>query len=341
MSDGTFTAYGDVPARVGVQAVAKALAHAEFENVVTKFAKVFPFEDNKGQVIRFRRKKPFAITTQSLTEGVAPAPTQYEQELVDFRIKQYGALYRVTDWVTDLHEDPVLDDIAELAGVQASHTRELVLWGYIRSGTQVILEGGAGSRAAIDAPISIDSINAAVNTLERNFADPITEMIKAGPNIGTEPIGHGWVGIGHVDMRFDFEDMDTFVPYYRYGSANNLKATSKYEIGAVRGSVRVFLAPHLPYFPNAGAAIGVTGMRSDNGVNVNVYPFVIFGRESYGAIPMKNLNSINLTVRKPRMGVMGDELGQTGAVAWKFWYTGGILNPLWIIRIEAAASELG
>lgn len=341
MSDGTFSAYGDIPARVGVQAVAKALAHAEFENVITKFAEVFPFEDNKGQIIRFRRKKPFAVTTQALTEGVMPAPTAYEQELVDFRIKQYGAIYRVTDWVVNLHEDPVLNDIAELGTVQASHTRELILWGYLRSGTQVFREGGALTRSVIQDPISIDSINAAVNLLERNFARPMTNMIKAGPNIGTEPIGHGWVGFGHVDQRVDFEDMDTFVPYYRYGSANNLKQVSPYEIGAVRGSVRVFLAPHLLYFPNAGDTIvNAPGMRSDNGVNVNVYPFVIVGKESYGAIPMKNMNSIDLAVRKPKMGTPGDELGQLAVVAWKFWYTGGILNPLWVVRIESAASTL-
>lgn len=336
-----FQTWGDIPSRVGVQAVGRALAHAEFENVVTKFAKIFPFSDNKGQVIRFRRRKPFAISTVPLVEGITPAPTAYEQEIVDFRIQQFGALYRVSDWVVDLHEDPILNDISEEAGVQATHTREFVMWGYVRSGTQVIYEGGVAGRDDIVAPISLESISAAVNLLERNMAKPVTEMIKAGPGIGTEPIGHGWVGLGHVDQRFDFEEMDSFVPYYRYGSANNLVQTSRYEIGAVRGNVRIFLAPHLVYFPNAGDAVGQTGMRSDNGTNVNVYPFVIFGRDAIGAIPMKGMNTTNLTVRRPTMGDDSDPLGQRATVAWKFWFTGGILNPRWIVRIEAAASALG
>lgn len=340
-----FQSWGDIPSRVGVQAVARALLHSEFENVVTKFAKIFPFTDNKGQVIRFRRRKPFAVSTTPLVEGITPAPTAYEQEIVDFRIRQYGALYRVSDWVVDLHEDPILNDIAEEAGIQAGHTREFVLWGYLRSGTQVIYEGGVAGRSNVAAPISLDSISAAVNLLERNMARPVTEMIKAGPGIGTEPIGHGWVGLGHVDQRFDFEEMDSFVPYYRYGSANNLSQTSKYEIGAVRGNVRIFLAPHLVYWPNAGAEVGVgdpaEGMRSDNGANANVYPFVIFGREAFGAIPMKGMNTTNLVVRRPQMGDDSDPLGQRSTVAWKFWFTGGILNPRWVVRIEAAATALG
>lgn len=339
-----FQSYGDIDARVGVQAVAKALSNAEFEDVITKFARVFEFKDNKGQVIRFRRIKPFKVTTQPLVEGITPAPTAFDHEFVDFRVRQYGAVYRVSDWVVDMHEDPILNDLAHEAGVQARHTREFVMWGYLRAGTQVLYAGGAASRADVADPIDIDTISAAVNLLERNMAKPIVDVVKPGVRIATEPVGSGYVGLGHVDQRFDFEEMDTFVPIYRYGSANNLKQSTPYEIGAVRGSVRVILAPHLSYWPNAGAAVGsgndADGMRSDNGVNANVYPFVIFGKEAFGAIPMKGMNTINLHVRKPQMGDSADPLGQRATVAWKFYFAGGILNPRWVVRTESASVAL-
>ena len=338
MSTQAFQSYGDIPARVGVQAVGKLLAHAEFENVVTKFATIFPFKDNKGQVIRFRRLVPNVISTKPLVEGVTPPSKAVRSEIVDFRIKQYGAVYRFSDWVDTLHEENISSEIVELAGVEASHVREFVLWGYLRSGTQVFRAGGAATRAQIDSVFSISTVDAATNLLRRNFAREVTEMVNATPNVGTEPIGAGFLAFGHIDLWHDIYEMDTFVPTYRYGDAR--KATSNYEIGSLRGNVRVLLAPHLPYWPDAGETVAnAPGMRSDNNVRANVYPLVIVGREAYGAIPLKGMNSVGLTAKKAEP-TDSDPLAQRHFVAWKYWFTGGILNQRWLVRIETAASEL-
>lgn len=334
---GTFTAYGDVPARVGVYPEAELLANIEYDLLLENFAKIFTLPKNKGPVIRFRRLKPFALTTVPLTEGVQPAPTQFEDEIVDFRVKQYGAVYRYSDWVGDIHEENIPEDIMREASKQAFRTKELISWGYLRAGTQVIYSGGVTARADVADPITLAAIDGAVNVLKRNYGKMLTRKLAAGPNIGTEPIGRSYIGFGHIDQEFDFLEMDTFVPYYRYGKES---VVSDYEIGAVR-NVRIMLATHLTYFPNAGDSVAggqpAEGMRSDNGVNANVYPFVIVAEDAFATIPLRGMEAVKVNhfPPKPRYG---DTLGQIGELGWKYWYTGGILNQRWVVRVESAAT---
>ena len=50
------TTFGDISPRVGVHAVAKMLAHAQPQIVISKFAQATPMPANKGQTIKEHRK---------------------------------------------------------------------------------------------------------------------------------------------------------------------------------------------------------------------------------------------------------------------------------------------
>lgn len=339
----TFQSYADLNKRVGVYAVKKLLDHARDEAVILPFAEVFNLPERNSPIVRFRRLVPNIVSTQPLTEGVTPAPKGIKDEIIDFQVRQYGALYRLTDWILTLHEEDIVRDVTELAKEEAILVRELVMWGLVTSGTQVLYCGAnATSRATVSGPINLPAVQEALRVLQVNGAKKNHEIISASEKIGTEPVAAAFTGVGHIDLENDFYTMNGFVPYWNYP---NQQPVSPREIGSLAQGLRVLLARHLTYFPNAGADTGsgddAEGMRTDGapGGPCNVYPFVVFGKGAIGAIPLRGLKSMDFKVNKAPDD-SNDPLGQRPYARWKFWFTGGILNNAWIVRIECAASEL-
>ena len=67
------------------------------------------------------------------------------------------------------------------------------------------------------------------------------------------------------------------------------------------------------------------------------------GQHAFGHIALKGNKdaggAIKPMVRNPGKPEKGDELGQTGSVAWKTFYVAKILNDLWMVRLECTALE--
>lgn len=332
----TFTSYGDVSPRVGIYAVAKMLARVEPILVLEKFALVTPLPKNKGEVVKWRRIRPLAVSTTSLTEGVTPPPAQLVYDTISTNIAEFGGWIQSTDKVEDLHEDRVLDDAMTALADQAASTKEEILWGILRGGTAVLYSNGT-TRVGLNTPVDFDLIRSAYNTLKRNHAKKITKRLAAGPNIATEPVNSSFVCFAHVDQERDFREMDSFVPVERYGTLKPLD--EEWEIGKVE-EVRIILSPQLIPFLGAGASVTGTGMRSDGGVACDVYTAVIVAEGAYGTVPLKGVSSVEMVVVNAKMGTPGDMLGQRNGVAWKMWYQAVRLNEQWMIRIESAATAL-
>jgi len=325
--------YGDISTRVGVVAVAKFLAHAQNELFLEQYAMQEMIPQNKGQTLKWKRAVPLAVSPVALTEGVTKAPKMYEDEEVSVSISQYGEYLGLTDVIQDTHEDPVLNKMTEVLGQNAGATKELILWNTISAGTQVIFANGS-ARADVNTPITSDDCRAAVRQLKQNRAKKITKRIPASTDVATESVNAGFIYFGNVAQQRDFEEMDGFVPVYRYSQFSPI---SEYEIGAVaNGEVRVVLTNHA--VPDYGAGSATTNGMLNNGTAVDVYLGVIFGQDAFGSASLKGKNSANLTVINPKPTVE-DPHGQRGAVSWKFWFAALILNQNWIVRIEAACTD--
>jgi N4-gp56 family major capsid protein len=326
--------YGDISPRVGIYAVANMLAYADTQIVLDKFAKVEAVPKNKGLTVRFRRPVPFEVNPTALIEGVTPAPQALEYEDVQTSLAQYGAWVPFTDVIVDTHEDPNLKVMSELCGKQAAETKELILWNEIRGGTQVFFTDGS-ARTAVATPVAINDIRAVVRQLKRNHCKKLTKILKASPNIATQPINASYVAVCHTDLEADIRALTGFVSVEAYGSGAPIHAN---EFGAV-GEVRFISSPMLEPFRGAGAT-GTSGMLV-TGTRADVYPIIIFGEDAYGSTPLKGMDSATIAVMNPKMAASyEDPLGQRGFVAWKMWYSSVRLNEQWMARIESACSAL-
>lgn len=328
------TKYQDISPRTQVYAEAKMLAHAEPILILNKLGQTKPIPQNKSQTIKFRRPKPFAPATTPLTEGVAPDSQKMVYEDVTATLAQYGAWSEITDVIQDTHEDPVLSDLTLISGEQAAETTELLAWGAVSNGTNVIFANGS-TADGVNVPLKLEHVRAAVRKLQRNRAKKKTNILDGSIKYGTKPIEAAYIAVCHTDLEADIRSLPGFTPVAEYGSRQPIVPQ---EFGTVE-NVRFITSPLFTPETNKGGAPGGK-VLSAAGSKADVYKVVIFGQDAYATCPLKGKEAAQILVRNPGKAEKGDPLGQTGSVAWKTWWAGKILNDAWLVRLEVAATTL-
>jgi len=329
-----YTTYSDISQRTTVYAEAQMLSHAEPILVLERWALTKPLPKNKAETVKFRRAIPFPVSTTTLIEGVTPTPQAMRYEDVEVTMGQYGDYTVITDRVADLSEDPVLRDATQLCGEQAAETKENIIWGVLRGGTNVRYTGTANARNEVDTALTTSNQRGVTRFLKKQRAKNHTSMLKSSPNYATEPTDAAFIAFAHTDVESEIRNMAGFTPRERYGQTTALVPG---EIGKVE-DVRYIISPLLTPFEGAGAATPA-GIKGTNG-NADVYPVVYVGKEAFGTVPLKGAGSMSPTVRNPGQPSESDPLGQRGAVAWKCYFAALRLNEAWMTRVETAVQDL-
>ena len=329
------TTYTDISPRTQVYAEAKMLAHAEPVLILNKLGQTKPIPQNKTQTIKFRRPKPFAPATTPLTEGVTPDSQKMVYEDVTATLGQYGSWSEITDVIQDTHEDQVLNDLVLISGEQAAETTELLAWGAISGGTNVIFANGTSSND-VNTALSINHVRAAVRKLQRNRAKKKTSILDGSIKYGTKPIEAAYIAVCHTDLEADIRSLPGFTPVAEYGSRQPIVPQ---EFGTVE-NVRFITSPLFTPEINKGGTPTGNNVLSTAGSKADVYKIAVFGQDAYATCPLKGKDAAQILVRNPGKAEQGDPLGQKGSVAWKTWWAGKILNDAWLVRLEVAATSL-
>lgn len=327
------TRYGDINQRTAAYAAADMLRHSEPWNIISKMGMTKPMPKNKAETVKFRRAIPLPPATTPLVEGVTPTAQKIAYEDVSVTLKQYGRPIEITDKVTELSEDPVMQTATMLAGEQAGGTIEQVLYGILKAGTNVVYANGA-SRAAVNTALSLNKQRAVTRVLAAQKALKITRMIKSGPEYGVSAVEAAYIAVGHTDLDSEIRNLAGFIPVAKYGQRSPI---NEHEIGSVE-QVRYILSPDLAPFKDAGGAAG--SMVSTGGTNADVYPILFFGQDAFAQVPLKGEEAITPMVLQPGKPSKSDPMGQRGYVSWKAWYAAVILNDLWMCRLEVAVTAL-
>ena len=329
------SAYGDINQRTAAWAATEMLEHARPIIVLSDYGQSKPMPKNKAEQVKFRRPVPYVVSTTQLTEGVTPTSHKTSYVDVPATMGQYGDLAEITDRVDDLSEDPVLKDMSMLSGEQAAETIEMVTWGVIKGGTNVVYAASANTaRTDVATSISLQAQRTCTRFLNAQRGRKITSKMSSSVQYGTEAVDAAYLAFGHTDMEQDIRDIPGFVPCEKYGTTRPLP----YELGKVE-NVRYILTPLLEAFLNSGASASGTGMVT-SGSLVDVYPIVVIAKEAYGVVPLRGSGAIHPTVLNPGIPSKSDPLGQRGFVGWKTWFVAVVLNQAWIVRMEVGATDL-
>ncbi len=322
--------YGDITPRTAAHAVARMLTRGLPYLVLEKFAQVYVMPTKSTKVAKFRRYNALALATVPLVEGVTPAGKKATVTDVTAQLEQYGDYVPFSDVIEDTHEDPYLQQISDILGEQAAQTMETVRYGVIKAGTNVFYANGA-NRAAVNTPLTLALQRKATRALKRQNAEYHTNVVGSTPDFRTEPVEAAFIGLVHPDGENDIRSQAGFIATKQYGTVTPWAN----EIGAIE-DVRYLRSTIFTPFPDAGGAAGA--MISTTGAQADVYPVLIIAKNSYGVVPLKGKDSMNIMVVNPKPAP-GDPLGQRGTAAWKMMHTAVILNDAWLVRLEVAATN--
>lgn len=332
------TTYGAVSPRVAAYAVAKMLKRAIPYLVIEKFGTAYPIPKHNTTTAKFRRYNALPLNTTPLVEGVTPDGTPLTVSDYTAQLVQYGDYVEISDVVMDTVDDPVMEQATEVLSEQAAQSMESMRWGILVAGTNVQYANGT-SRSAVNQPVSLPLQRGVTRALARQNARHITNIIKSTPDYGTEQVAASYVALCHPDVENDIRNMTGYVPIERYGTLTPWEN----EIGKVE-QVRYLSSTIFAPFLSAGGPVSTasgstTNMISTNGTNADVYPILYLGKDAYGIVPLKGMNSMEIMVVNPRPA-QSDPLGQRGTAGWKTMQTCVILNDAWMVRLEVAASAL-
>jgi len=337
--------YGDLSVEDALTIQSKMLPVAKKHLTFARFAQKDTKGQNQGNVIRHRRYKKFPLSDQPLGEGVTPDFDVLESEVISHTVRQYGRYVPVTDLMEILGQDPYISIITERQAQQAAETMDLLAYKHFRAPANVIYTNGS-SRAAVNTKLTVSGNNcpqldSAIRFLEGNDAVKMTEMLAATPDIATTPIRAGFIAICHPILRQDLEAIPDFVPVEKYSDSG---AAMEMELGSYKG-IRFIGTTQATAFENSSGNTS-TGAGAQSGTNVvengtyaDVYPIVIFAKDSVGTATIGGMDSIIPKVVRPTPSGT-DPLGQRGTVGYTFMFGSVILNEDWMVSIETAVSAL-
>lgn len=338
------TIYGDISPRTAAYVVKDLLERAMPYLCIEKFAQAYTIPKNMTKSASFRRyfllgapgsgtaaggTGATVLATAPLTEAVTPTGQKLDKVDINVTLNQYGDFITTSDVVEDTHEDPILKQATEVLGEQAAQTKETVSYNVLKAGTSVRFANGV-ARNQVNTPITLSLIRKGTRDIKRQNGRYITSVVKSTPAFNTQPVEAAFVCLVHPDVENDIRSIAGFIQTKQYGTVTPWEN----EIGSVE-DVRFVKSTLFVPFADAGGAAGA--MISTSGVNADVYPCLLLGKDAYGVVLLKGGSSIMPMVVNAKPA-SGDPLGQRGTIGWKTWHAAVILNDAWMVRLEVAAT---
>jgi len=321
-----------------VFAVGKLLKSADAVECIDKFVHTIPVPKNKNETVSMLRAVTPDPNVSEVAEGVNPVSRALTYEQVTKTFEEFAEVFSVTSRQAELGEYDVLMDSKDRLIDLLKRTREKNAWYEYRAGNNRIFNSSAFTlRSQVNGAISLGRIRVATRTLITNRAMLIREMTKGSINIATTPVEPAFISLSHSDTQPDIRNITGFVPAPKVGG---LKDYIPQLFGYVE-NVCFITSPEFDPFLGEGAAVGATGMRSAGGVNIDVYPYLIFGKQALGKCSLagtdKGFGAVEMNVLDK--ADKSDPTNQRRMVSCRWWDAPVILNQNWLYRIECAVTE--
>lgn len=343
--------YNTVPSRNLIQAEREMLKHAEPIKVISTFGDSKPVPQNKTDTVVFRRALPIdanavgapsgiATNDYLLQEGVTPGARTIQYQDVSVTLQQFGVLMKLSSKSESLYEDDIPKDMIQLVGEHMGSIEELISYGVIRGGTNVVFANGS-ARTAVTSVLNLPRIRQCARTIENAHGSRVTEKLSASPNFATAPIGSAYLVFVHTDIESDARNIPGFVPIAKYGSQ---KAVHEREIGSIE-QFRFISSPYFRPFLLAGAnaaagTVLANGIACTGANASDVYPVMVIAKSAWGQVALKGMDAIDPTYLPAKLKTHANPLGQFGYVGAQFWKNAVRLNENWMVRLEVAATSL-
>jgi N4-gp56 family major capsid protein len=340
--------YSLVPSRNLIMAEREMLKHAMPIKVLSTFGSQKQIPQNKTDTVVFRRALPLdagsngapSITASNylLQEGVTPGARTIAYQDVQVTVQQYGVLMKLSSKAESMYEDDIPGDMVKLVGEHMASIEELISYGVVRGGTNVVYTNGS-ARASVNTGITLNKLRQAARQLEAAHAQLVTEKLASSVNFGTTAVEPGYLVFIHTDMEADFRNLTNFVPVARYGQQ---KPVHEREVGTVE-RFRIITSPYFKPFLAGGGTITAGTFLSNGGTSgttADVYPIMVVAQEAWGQVALKGMGAIQPIYLPAKQITHANPMGQFGYVGANFYKNAVRLNENWMVRVESACSAL-
>ena len=346
--------YSTAPSRNLIRAAQGMLEHAQPIIVLGDFGEQREMPKNNTDTLVFRRVLPFgAVATGSginssqyigtpqitansfvLAEGATPNSNTISFQDVSVQLQNVGVLFKYSSKTELLYEDDVPTEMTKLVGETMGEVLELMRYGVLKAGTQVIYANGS-SRGSVNTPISLNKIRQAARVLESNRARRVTQRLGTSVNFGTRSVQPAYLVFVHTDAEADVRNLPNFTRAEDYGQG---KTVHDREIGACE-QFRFITSPLLAPFAGTGSSTA-NGCVSVGGSNVDVYPFLVIAESAWGQVALKGMNAISPTILRSTDKNHANPMGMFGYVGASTWFNAVRLNEAFMCRVEAGVTYL-
>ncbi len=348
--------YSTVASRNLIRAAQGMLEHAQPITVLGDFGTQREMPQNSTDTLVFRRTLPFGASTTGTTventaryigtpsvtassfvlqEGTTPNANTISFQDISVQLQQYGMLYKFSNRVEQLYEDDIPGEMVKLIGETLAEVLELVRYGTMKAGSVVAYSNGS-ARTSVNTPISLNVLRRAARTLESNRARRVTSRLAPGVNFNTRAVQPAYIVFHHTDAESDVRNLPGFTRVEEYGS---FKPIHDREVGACE-QFRFISSPVLAPILAGGAALGSSGMMSQGGSVVDIYPYIVIGEDAWGQVALKGQSAIKPTILKASDKNHANPMGMFGYVGASTWFATVRLNEAFMVRIEAGVTAL-
>ena len=340
--------YNTVLSRNLIMAEREMLLRAEPIKVISTFGTSKPVPQKKTDTVVFRRAQPLDaaangapvvnVSDYLISEGVTPTARTIVYQDVQVTLQQYGVLMKLTSKAELMYEDDIPQDMIGIVGEHMGTIEELISYGVVRGGTNVVFANGS-ARNAVNTAVSLPKLRAVARTIEAAHGKRITDKLAAGADYGTSAVHPAYLVFIHTDCEADVRNLPGFTPVVEYGTQ---KPVHEREIGAVE-QFRFITSPYFRPFLVAGGTV-VAGTFLSNGgsagTTADVYPMMIVAKEAWGQVALKGMDAIDPVYLPAKTKSHANPMGQFGYIGANFWKNAVRLNENWMVRLEVAVSVL-
>ncbi len=240
-------------------------------------------------------------------------------------------------------------EIAEVFAVQGGRSLNRLQRNILEDFLTQTFAGAATAANEVVDTISIGMLEAAINTLDRNVAEPFTGMASGSNVVGSSPILPGFWGFTHPDVAVDIAKISGFKGVETYASHTTVHA-GEFGMVMIAGKGVRFISTSEATIDASGG--GTSGAVRNTAGTVNTYTTVIIGRRCHGALSLdveliretyKSGDKIpGLMLIETSMGSAGtaDPMQEMKSVGWKAWHGGTILTANYGRALVTGASIL-
>lgn len=271
--------------------------------------------ERSGSILRMRRYNNLATATVPLGPSGLNPPAQVLSALdLDAQVSWYGSYVLITDQVSLINEDPVLNETASLLAQSLRETEDNLVRDML-SATATFINCTGGVNGDNPTEITRNDVQGIIQTLMTSNARKISSVIEAQDKFGTGPVREAYFAMAHTDIFTRLENVQGYIPSAQYPSQMNILSA---EIGSV-SNLRFLLSSIGSITQNASA------------LGADVYNCFITGMEAYGCIELDGASA--QFIYRP-LGYGDDPLLLRQSAGFKFASAERVLNDAWVLNLR-------